>query len=58
MTLPGLHNKRDARTFHVRTCSHIHASVHAPDYSTRCRLEVTVILVIHFKHRTVLLGEK
>ena len=26
--------------------------------STRCRLEVTVILVIHFKHRTVLLGEK
>ena len=32
MTLQGLYNKRDARTFHVRTCSRIHAGVHAPDY--------------------------
>ena len=32
MTLQGLYNKRDARTFHVRTCSRIHAGVHASDY--------------------------
>ena len=43
MTLPGLHNKRDARTFHVRTCPAFMPRM--PDYSTRCRLEVTVILV-------------
>ena len=32
MTLQGLYNKRDARTFHVRTCSRIHAGVHVSDY--------------------------